>query len=944
MSRDADILAAVSALVAELRGAPIPVGLDQRLDRDLGLDSLSRIELIARLEQRFAVTLPDTVFANAETPRDLLAGIEAASAAVEGGPPRSATPAPAFETVAAAGGGHVPESAETLIDVLDAHAARTPQRVHITLYEDDGEGEAITFDALRRGAARMAAGLQALGLEGGEAVVLMLPTGRDYFFTFFGVLMAGGVPVPVYPPGRPAQLEEHMRRHAAIVGNCRAPVMVTVAEAKPFAVLLTAQVESLRRVVTPDDVVETATPFRPPVARAGDTAFIQYTSGSTGAPKGVVLSHANLLANVRAMGQAAGATADDVFVSWLPLYHDMGLIGAWFGSLYYGAHLVVMSPLAFLARPGRWLAAIHRYRGTLSAAPNFAYELCVHRIDDAELAGIDLSSWRCALNGAEAVSPATVAAFAERFAAHGFRREAVMPVYGLAENSVGLAFPPLGRGPVIDRVRREAFMETGRAFPAPDDDATALAFPSCGRALPGHEIRVVDAAGFEVPDRREGRIHFRGPSATAGYLRDPEKTADLFVGDWLDTGDLGYLVDGELYVTGRIKDVVIRRGRNIYPSEIEEAVGGLDGVQAGNVAVFGSADVDGATERLIVLAETRKRTDESRRALVRAINALVTDLTGSPPDEVVLAPPRSVPKTSSGKIRRSHARALFEAGAIGKPAVAVWWQVVRLGAAGIGPWLRRRLALSGAVLFAGYVWVLAALLAPLTWLGVVLAPVAAWRWAVARAALGLLALLTGTRWRVRGRENLPPDGVTVIIAANHMSYLDGPLLAGVLGRPLRFVAKGELADSVVAGLPLRRLGTLFVERFDRSKGAQAAERLARAVGEGTTVAFPEGTFTRQAGLLPFRLGAFAAAVQAGVPVVPVAIRGTRAMLRGDSFFPRPGRIEVVIGPPLSAAADSDPWHAGLALRDAVRAFILGHVGEPDLGYERAAIFDRDAEG
>jgi len=245
----------------------------------------------------------------------------------------------------------------------------------------------------------------------------------------------------------------------------------------------------------------------------------------------VILTHANLLANVRAMGRALQVTSDDVFVSWLPLYHDMGLIGAWFGSLYHGVELVIMSPLKFLARPERWLYAIQRFGGTITASPNFGFAFCTKRISDEKLEGLDLSSLRVICNGAEPVSPQTIKRFAEHFASFGFRKTAMMPVYGLAECSVGLAFPPLDRGPRVERIQREAFSASGNALAAAEDDDTALAFVGCGRALPGHEMRVVDAAGHELPERREGQLQFRGPSATAGYLHNPEQTAELMDGE-----------------------------------------------------------------------------------------------------------------------------------------------------------------------------------------------------------------------------------------------------------------------------------------------------------------------------------------------------------------------------------------------------------------------------
>ena len=271
-----------------------------------------------------------------------------------------------------------------------------------------------------------------------------------------------------------------------------------------------------------------------------------------------MLSHANLLANIRAIGRAVEASSADVFVSWLPLYHDMGLIGAWLGSLYYGAPLYAMSPLSFLARPQSWLWAIHRFRGTLSAAPNFAFELCLNKIDDSDLRGLDLSSLRFIGNGAEPVSVATLRRFIARFGTYGFRPGAMAPVYGLAENALVVTLPPPGRPPRIDRVDRSALSARAIAEPARPDDLNAIEIVACGQPIPDHEIRIIDDMGRELGERREGRLEFRGPSATSGYFENAAKTRELFHDGWLDTGDRAYMAGGDLFITGRIKDVIIR--------------------------------------------------------------------------------------------------------------------------------------------------------------------------------------------------------------------------------------------------------------------------------------------------------------------------------------------------------------------------------------------------
>ncbi len=929
----AKLLTVVRDLAAELHPRKTAVGpatLDSALDRDLGFDSLGLVELLVRIERAFDITVPEQVLGSAETPRDLLRAVLGAEAP-------SGTPAAAEiknlslgETEAA------PFSAGTLVEVLEWHVQAHPERPHIRLYSDLDEGKTITYRALKEAAERLARGLQDKGLKAGESVAIMLPTGADYFFSFFGILLAGGVPVPIYPPARLKQIEEHLNRHAAILDNCLAGILITVPEAKQMARLLAPQVPSLHHVATVNELSSVAGKFRKPALTARDTAFLQYTSGSTGRPKGVVLTHGNLLANIRAMGEAIGAGPTDVFVSWLPLYHDMGLIGAWLGSLHYANLLVIMSPLSFLARPQRWLWAIHRHGGTLSAAPNFAYELCLRRIDDKDLDGLDLSSWRNAFNGAEAVRPETVGRFCQRFAKYGFRRQAITPVYGLAESSVGLAFPPRNRGPLVDCIRRDDFTASGDAVPATEEDAKALRFIACGRPLPGHQVRIVDAGGRELPERQEGWLQFRGPSVTSGYFRNPQATRRLFKGDWLDSGDRAYIATGDVYITGRAKDIIIRAGRNIHPDELEEAIGDVPGIRKGNVAVFGSADPDSGTERLVILVETRKREAAALDQLRSKLNALATDLAGGPADDLILAPPNSVLKTSSGKIRRAASRKLYEKGGIGKPQRAVWWQIARLLLAGMTPRLRRARSTVAAAIYAAHAWSLLLLVAPFTWLLVAFLPREAWRWTVIRATLGFLAWASGTPLTVRGLENLPPSGQPCVFAANHASYLDGAAMIAALPGRFSFVAKAELIERFVPRLFLSRIGTQFIERFDTHKGIADSRRLVGVIRGGRALFyFAEGTFVRTPGLLPFHMGAFAAAVEAGVPVLPITIRGTRSMLRSESGFPRRGTITVVVGKPLDPgqAKTADLWAASVQLRDAVRLEILRHCGEPDLGPE-----------
>ena len=920
------LLALVQQLAREVNPAVGTLHLDSTLEQDAGIDSLARMELLLRIERTFGCTVPDEIALAASTARELLQQLRPSAGASF----TTATQSSAPITPSAGLTLERPVTALSFVEVLDFQARQQPLRTALFLYSEDERVSTLSYTALREGAQRCATGLRQQGLEPGQRVALMLPTSLQFFFCFYGIWLAGGVPAPLYPPQRLSQLEEHLRRQIGILDNAQASLLIAMPEAARLTPLLKAHLPSLRAVLSADALLTSAALPLHVRPATSDLALLQYTSGSTGQPKGVALTHANLLANVRAMGAAVHVTADDVFVSWLPLYHDMGLIGACLGTLYHGFPLVLMSPLAFIARPQRWLRAIARHRGTLSAAPNFAYELCAAKLDDADLEGLDLSCWRMAFNGAEPVSPDTIEHFCTRFASYGFKRAAMAPVYGLAEACVGLAFPPPGRGPHLDRIRRGVLLEHGRAEIAGPDESDVMRVPGCGLPLPGHTIRSVDAAGRELGERVVGRVQFNGPSATQGYYRNPQATRALLQGDWLDSGDYGYLADGEIHITGRAKDVIIRAGRNIYPYELEQAVSQLPGLRKNAVVVFASPDPHSGSDRLIVLAETRERQPQQLAALRAQIQQLALSLTQTTADDVVLAPPRSILKTSSGKLRRVACRELYQRGTLLQRR-AVWWQVTRLALSAIGPLCRRSLRSATTYLFSGYAWCLLMLLTLPTWVVLVLLPRRAWRRALARACVRLLRLGTGTGLSVTGMDNIP-RGRPCVFAVNHASYLDSFLLLEALAADFDFVAKRELLGNVFTRLLLRAVGSQFVERFAAERGVQDTELLTDLMRTGHSLLFfPEGTFVRAPGLLPFRMGTFTVAARSGVPVVPVAIRGTRAMLPDDDKLLRHGNVAITVMPILTP--DGSDWQAALALRNACRAVIAAQCGEADLDSE-----------
>jgi len=919
---EADLIALVAELMKEVRGASAAsaeVSRWSRLDRDLGIDSLGRTELMLRIERRFSVQLPVSAMGEVETVGDLLGAINRGSRPPASGEPPTAPVLPAVEAAT---------EARTLIEVLEWHVAHHPDRQHVTVLQDDRTAIAtLTYADLAKAARAVAAGLAAREIAPGDRIALMLPTGTDFFAAFFGILYAGAIPVPIYPPMQLTQIEEYARRQAGILRNAGARMLITVPEGIRLGSLLRSLVTSIEAVASV--AILSNLPGSPILLRhqdASETSLIQYTSGSTGDPKGVVLSHANLLANIRAIGQAIDAGSSDVLVSWLPLYHDMGLIGSWLGSLYFGAPSYLMSPLAFLARPQCWLWAIHRFRGTISAAPNFAFELCLDKIDDTALTGLDLSSLRLVANGAEPVSIPTLRRFTERFRRYGFRPEAMAPVYGLAENAVAVALPVPGRAPVIDRISRKAFSGNGIVEPAAGD-ADVMEVVSCGRPVPGHEVRIVDDRGRTLGERREGHLEFRGPSATSGYFRNEAKTRELFHDGWLASGDRAYVADGRVYITGRIKDIVIRGGQHIYPHEVEDAVSSIPGIRRGGAAMFGVIDPSSGTERIVVLAETDETDTLASEALRMHARQATVDAVGMAPDDIVLVTPGTVPKTQSGKIRRAAARDLYLAGQLHPRQVAMKRQMVRLFMAGLPARMMRLGRMAAEATYAVWWWTVVTFAVLAGVVAITMLPRLSWRWFAVRKLARCALAAVGTSPVVSGPHRIPSRDAVLMF--NHSSYADALVLGAVLPGEPAYLAKKEFAGRWPVGLLLRRLGVLFVERFELAGSlADIAVAIAEAGHDRILVVFPEGTFTARAGLSGFYLGGFKIAAEAGLPVVPGVLRGTRTMLRSDRWFPRRASISVEVSEPI--------WPKGkdfasvLRLRDGARQIILARCGEPDV--------------
>lgn len=558
------------------------------------------------------------------------------------------------------------DAPQTVVDALARAATHPRPGVGLRFIESDVDAATLSpWSTVAARAARVTGALLARGVRPGERVATVLPTAPTFFDALFGVLGAGAVPVPLYPPVRLGRLDTYVDRTAAMLRAADAVAVLTDRR----IVRLLGRVDAAyptRLGLLDTDALRDAGPAAAAVPADPDAlALVQFSSGTTGDPKPVALTHRAILANARAvLDVVESVTPLDGDpgahgVCWLPLYHDMGLIGCVLPALIAPGPLTLIPPERFLVRPALWLQAISRWRGTISPAPDFAYALCTDRVRDDELDGVDLSSWKMALDGAEPVGAATLDAFADRFARWGFDRGACMPVYGLSEMALAVTFTPAGRGARVLRLDRAALAE-GRAEPAAADAVDPAIRTTCGPSLAGFDVRIVDDHGAACPADRIGDVEVTGPSAMQGYLG---RTESPFTRDgWLRTGDRGFLTgDGELVITGRAKDLIVVRGRNHDPSDLERAASAVDGVRDGCVVAVGEVDDDG--ERVIVLAEAR----DPRDGLAADVIAAVRRDAGLTPDLVVVLDPGTLPRTSSGKLRRAEALRQFRAGTLLPP-------------------------------------------------------------------------------------------------------------------------------------------------------------------------------------------------------------------------------------------------------------------------------------
>lgn len=547
---------------------------------------------------------------------------------------------------------------DSLLGALDA--AVESGAPFLTLHQGR-QRHVLSYREARDGAWRVGATLRGRGIRPGDRVALLLPTSALFVEALFGSMLAGAIPVPLASPMTFGGVERYLKNLTVVLKDAGVEWLITYPRIQEAVAGDDTLRALLKHVLTEADV-DASAPIDPrsPSVSGADIAFLQYTSGTTGKPKGVMISHRAAVANTYAIAHGMQQTADDVGVSWLPLFHDMGLIGGLLRSICHPGPLHVMPPERFIVRPSGWLRLMSEVGGTLSPAPNFAYDLCTSR--GGEIDQLKLDRWRVALNGSEPVHEPTLARFYEKFEPAGFNPSSMMPVYGMAEATLAVTFSPVGRGSATLSVDRKRLEEGGHAVPSSAADARKAV--SVGMPIAGTRVSINEPSGKLTAAAGIGEVRVSGPSLMDGYFRNDEASAAVLADGWLSTGDLGFIAQGTLFIVGRAKEMVIKSGRNLYPYDVERVVGDLAGIRLGGVAAFGRENESTGTDDLVVVAETSETDPRGRDALARAIRGEVLAVLGVGVDDVRLWPVGTVPRTSSGKIRRKEcARLVTEAGA-----------------------------------------------------------------------------------------------------------------------------------------------------------------------------------------------------------------------------------------------------------------------------------------
>ncbi|MCP4132864.1 MAG: fatty acyl-AMP ligase [bacterium] len=548
----------------------------------------------------------------------------------------------------------------SISDAMLHYSRELPDRVCAYFRTNDDEEFVYTYSDIIKRSTALAYALKEKGLEQGDRVVVVLPTCPEFIFCFFGILLAGGIVVQAAPPLGFRDLKHYVDRLSHMIEDCGARFFISRHADFPSFEKEFPEYEGECAFLDISDFDfnrERTISYVPP--SPDDICFIQYTSGSTGTPKGVPISHENIKSNLESIGAGLESEHDDICISWLPLYHDMGLIGGMLTPLYHNFPIIFFPPEAFIYQPIRWFRYITEYKASICLGNNFSYNYCLKKIKDKDLEGIDLSSLRTAFNGSEPINPQVLKKFHERFAKAGYAESAMFPCYGLAEATLAVTFAALWEPPKVLRLNRDSLHNGDRVVLAREDDEYAMEIVSVGKALHDMDVKICDSNNEPKKESTIGEIYIKGSAVMKGYYnQNKNNTGDTFHQGWLKTGDLGFIHNEELYITGRMKELIIIRGSNYYPADIEHVVKQVEGVDR-EAAAFSYIDPGTGSENLALVFESKTNDQDRLKTIQKKIRQEVLDHFGILPHKVIPASPGDIPKTANGKLRRNHCKDLF---------------------------------------------------------------------------------------------------------------------------------------------------------------------------------------------------------------------------------------------------------------------------------------------
>ncbi len=551
----------------------------------------------------------------------------------------------------------------SILEALNYWNETSPQKIYCHTENLVGNVESLTFSELHLEAERIAALLKNHNIQKGDCVILALANNKTFLFSFLGILMSGGIPVPVVThEGFFHNLKQAYTMMLHVLEDTKAKLILTDNPHKKLWDTVLKKNVGSGHILLVEDRPQNHFEKEKTAIFPEDIALIQYTAGSTSLPKGVMITHRQLMYQIKAIAYGLGTSSKDCAVCWLPLFHDMGLIGGFLHTLYVGMRFVLLTCESFLFDPKKWLWAISKHGATLSAAPNSAYNMCVARINTQDIEGLDLSCWKVAFSGAEPLSVETFKKFTEKFKPYGFNPNTILPGYGMAENCLAISFCKRGEGLNWDCVQRAELEHHHRAIPIKNEKERSVCFVSVGKPILYHEIAIMGDEEQILPERHIGEILVKGPCVMAGYFHNYEETVKTIHNNWLYTGDLGYIAGGNLYITGRKKDLIIVGGRNYYPQDLEQAAEEVVGVRKGCVIAVGLYDEALGTEKSVVLAEIKPEKYKETEAITQKISHTVFNAVGIVPDKVLLYRAGTLYRTTSGKLQRSKYKQMLEEG------------------------------------------------------------------------------------------------------------------------------------------------------------------------------------------------------------------------------------------------------------------------------------------